>query len=157
MFLHNDLHLLVLTDFAIAASQAELVGIRLLCLVWIPTMSFQTLLSPGCDVWLFLCRLSIWGETNAVLAQCCCHPEYRWRICPCALSLKYALTAMALFHTGVRFCVLSASGEMNGCCGRVFLSVIIFSFSISPSLCYQIEAGISAVNSFLELGKMEDC
>lgn len=43
------------------------------------------------DVWLFLCRRHL-AERNAAPAQRRCHPEYRWRICPCALSLKCALT-----------------------------------------------------------------
>lgn len=65
----------------------------LLQLVRMPTvcMSFQRALFYVRDVWLFLCRRHL-ARRNATPAQRCCHPEYRWRICPCALSLKCVLT-----------------------------------------------------------------
>lgn len=54
-------------------------------------VSFQRALLHVRDVRLFLCRWHL-RERNSTPTQRCCHPEYRWRMCPCALYLKYMLT-----------------------------------------------------------------
>lgn len=111
-------------------------------------VSFQTALLHVRDVRLFLCRWHL-RERNSTPTQRCCHPEYRWRMCPCAPEVHAYIdgsicTAVCLFHL-VQF--------LQAChCSRVFWSAIIS--GVSVSLCHQTEAGFSTINLFLVSGRV---